>query len=236
MRAIIRRTAPIICAITMIGAAPAAAPERYLAGPGIDLLRFLPPPPAPGSSLEDRDRAMFRAGRPAVDSARWQMATGDVDEGTAAMLSDYSEAIGMPLTMQRYPALTRLLIAMRPDVAAAVNAVKPVYARKRPFLRDDGPVCEDKVQLSHSFDYPSGHTSWGTTVALVLAELRPDRAAAILQRGYEYGNSRVICGAHSVSAVEAGRQAAAAIVAVLHGSARFRADVEAARRELAPAR
>jgi acid phosphatase (class A) len=67
----------------------------------------------------------------------------------------------------------------------------------------------------------------------VLAELRPDHADAILERGREYGHSRVMCGAHSVSAVEAGRQAAAAIVAVLHGSPRFRADLEAARRELA---
>ncbi len=163
------------------------------------------------------------------------MATADVDEGTQAIMRDYAPAIGLPLTPERYPALAHLLIVMRPDVAAAVNAVKPIYARRRPFLRDAGPVCEDKVQLSHSFDYPSGHTSWGTSVALVLAELRPGRADAILERGREYGNSRVICGAHSVSAVEAGRQAAAAIVAVLHGSPRFRADLEAARRELGPA-
>ncbi|WP_230772482.1 phosphatase PAP2 family protein [Sphingomonas sp. Leaf4] len=91
-----------------------------------------------------------------------------------------------------------------------------------------------KKRGSRHFDYPSGHTSWGTSVALVLAELRPDRADAILERGREYGNSRVICGAHSVSAVEAGRQAAAAIVAVLHGSSQFRGDLEAARRELGP--
>lgn len=232
-----RRSAFALLALVGATAATVSAnpPERYLTGTGVDLRRFLPAPPTPGSPLEARDRATFRDGRPPIDSTRWKMATADVDEGTAAIMRDYAAPIGLPLTPERYPALAHLLIVMRPDVAAAVNAVKPIYARRRPFLRDAGPVCEDKVQLSHSFDYPSGHTSWGTSVALVLAELRPDRADAILERGREYGNSRVICGAHSVSAVEAGRQAAAAIVAVLHGSSRFRADLEAARRELGPA-
>lgn len=231
-----RRALPLL-ALTLAGvtAARADLPQRYLSGDSVDLRRFLPPPPTPGSPLEAHDRAMFRTGRPDVGSARWRMATADVDEGTQAIMRDYAPAMGLTLTPERYPALAHLLIVMRPDVAAAVNAIKPIYARRRPFLRDAGPVCEDKVQLSHSFDYPSGHTSWGTSVALVLAELRPDRADAILERGREYGNSRVICGAHSVSAVEAGRQAAAAIVAVLHGSPQFRADLEAARRELGPA-
>lgn len=225
----------LLLAAALLAASPAVArePDRYLAGTSVDLRAFLPPAPTPGSPLEARDRAVFREGRPPVGSLRWTQATSDVDEAVPAMLRDYSDALGTALTPDRYPALARLLRTMRPDVAAAVNAVKPVYARRRPFLLDDGPVCEDKAQLSHSFDYPSGHTSWGTSVALVLAELRPDRTEAILARGREYGNSRVICGAHSVSAVDAGRQAAAAIVAVLHGSPRFRADLDAARRELA---
>ncbi len=143
-------------ALTLAGvtAARADLPQRYLSGDSVDLRRFLPPPPTPGSPLEARDRAMFRIGRPDVGSARWRMATADVDEGTrrscATMRRPWAAADAGALS-----ALAHLLIVMRPDVAAAVNAVKPIYARRRPFLRDAGPVCEDKVQLSHSFDYPS---------------------------------------------------------------------------------
>ena len=54
--------------------ARADPPQRYLAGDSVDLRRFLPPPPTPGSPLEARDRAMFRTGRPDVGSARWRMA------------------------------------------------------------------------------------------------------------------------------------------------------------------
>lgn len=207
--------------------------DRYLTGISVDLLQFLPPPPMKGSELEKRDKDVFRYHREPVGSSRWRMATADVDESMPAMLRDFSDAVGMKLTPGTHPALAHLLVRMRPDVAAAVNAVKPLYARPRPFLLVDGPVCERKADLAKSFDYPSGHTSWGTSVALVLAEIRPEHTGAILARGREYGFSRVVCGAHSVSAVEAGRQAAAAIVAVLHGSEAFRADLESARRELA---
>ena len=46
----------------------------------------------------------------------------------------------------------------------------------------------------------------------------------------------MICGAHSQSAVQAGWLAGAAATAALHGSPAFRADLEAAREELARVR
>ncbi|MDJ0277571.1 phosphatase PAP2 family protein [Sphingomonas sp. 2R-10] len=217
-----------------VAIAPAAA-QRYLSGPGVALTGVLPPPPSTGSIEDEADRAAFRSTRAQEGSPRWNQAIGDVDETIPAMLADFSPAAGRPLSVRTTPALARLLTRMRGDVAAAVNAVKPRYARRRPFLIDPGPVCQPRAALEHSFDFPSGHTSWGTSVALVIAELIPDRASHILERGREYGDSRVICGAHNASAVAAGRQAAAAIVARLHGDPHFRADLDLAREELARA-
>ena len=216
-------------------ASPAGA-QRYLDGPGVGLIDILPPAPKVGSAEDEADRAAFRASRTLAGSPRWQQAIGDVDESVPAMLSDFSHAAGRPLSPATTPALARMLTRLRGDVAAAVNAVKPVYARKRPFLADPGAICQPRPALDNSFDYPSGHTSWGTSVALVLAELIPARSTPILARGRDYGDSRVICGAHNVSAVAAGRQAAAAIVARLHGDAAFRRDLDAARAELDAAR
>jgi acid phosphatase (class A) len=73
-------------------------------------------------------------------------------------------------------------------------------------------------------------------MALVLAELLPDRATDILARGRAYGESRAICGSHSISAVQAGYMTAASYVAALHGSADYRRDLDAARAELAALR
>jgi acid phosphatase (class A) len=46
----------------------------------------------------------------------------------------------------------------------------------------------------------------------------------------------VVCGAHNLSAIQAGAISAAALVAALHASDGFRAAMEAARHEIASAR
>jgi acid phosphatase (class A) len=69
-------------------------------------------------------------------------------------------------------------------------------------------------------------------MALVLAELMPERQNAILKRGYEYGQSRVICGVHWQSDVDAGRVVGAAVVAQFHNSPEFRDLFEKARTEI----
>lgn len=81
--------------------------------------------------------------------------------------------------------------------------------------------------------YPSGHAMTGWAWALVLAELAPAKANELMAAGKEMGTSRVICGVHYESDVEAGRDLAAAMVARMHADAEFRADMEKARREVA---
>jgi acid phosphatase (class A) len=72
----------------------------------------------------------------------------------------------------------------------------------------------------------------GWAFGLILAEIAPDRAAAVLARGRAYGDSRLFCGVHNASAVEAGRVVGATMVAALHTSKEFRADLAAAETEL----
>ncbi|MCU6455552.1 phosphatase PAP2 family protein [Sphingomonas sp. A2-49] len=216
-------------------AAPASA-QRYLSGPGIALRDVLPPAPVAGSPEDAADRATFRATRRFAGTPRWQQAIADTDERVPAILADFTPAAGRTLSTEATPALARLLTRMRGDVASAVRAVKPGYGRRRPFLADPGPICQPREPLAADFDYPSGHTSWGTAASLVLAELMPDRAGPLLARGRDYGESRIVCGAHNASAVMAGRQAAAAVVARLHGDPAFRRDLATAREELDPLR
>ena len=114
-----------------------------------------------------------------------------------------------------------------------VSRAKTGFAVRRPYLDQPGSICEPKTaHLAGNGDYPSGHTSSGWSAALILAELMPDRATQILRRGRQYGESRYICGSHSRSAVEAGYMAGSVLVAMLHSSADFRRDMDAARIEL----
>jgi len=70
---------------------------------------------------------------------------------------------------------------------------------------------------------------------LILAEIAPDRADAILSRSYAFGRSRVICGMHWQSDIHAGRDVAAAVVAKLHVDGVFLAQLAAAKKEPAAA-
>jgi hypothetical protein len=64
-----------------------------------------------------------------------------------------------------------------------------------------GPLLD----LSNSPSYPSGHTSYGYTGALLLAMLAPDRYSQMITRGAEYGNDRILIGAHYAMDVMGGR-------------------------------
>jgi PAP2 superfamily protein len=59
--------------------------------------------------------------------------------------------------------------------------------------------------LVDSPSYPSGHTTYGYTESLVLALLVPDRYPEMMARAAEYGNDRVIIGAHYAMDVLGGR-------------------------------
>ncbi|HEU4619389.1 MAG TPA: phosphatase PAP2 family protein [Gammaproteobacteria bacterium] len=193
---------------------------------------FLPPPPKPDSALGKADLEIFRATRALEGSPRWQRATSDAAINQRALLEDFECAAGVDFDGAATPALTRLLQRSMADLRPVIGVSKDRYQRPRPFLVEQGPVCVATEPLARSGSYPSGHSATGWLYALLLAELAPDRAAEILARGRAYGESRVVCGVHFVSDVEAGRTAAAAVIAALNGTPEFDADVAAARREL----
>ena len=59
--------------------------------------------------------------------------------------------------------------------------------------------------LTDSPSFPSGHTTYGYTEATLLAILVPARYPQMIVRGGEYGNSRIVVGAHYAMDVIAGR-------------------------------
>jgi acid phosphatase (class A) len=71
---------------------------------------------------------------------------------------------------------------------------------------------------------------------LILTELDPDHTDAILARGREFGQSRIVCNVHWKSDVDAGRVIAGAAVARLHADSSFQEDMQGARAEIAEAR
>ena len=202
----------------------------YLRGQAMpDLMIILPPPPQKGDPRDVDDRATFRNTRSLAGTGRWQLATRDVTDDRFTV---FACAIGRKPDASTTPALARIFARMGDD--GMVGHAKDGFASRRPYLDQVGEICEAKTaHLAGNGDYPSGHTSNGWSTALILAELMPDRATAILRRGRVYGESRFICGSHSRSAVEAGFMAGSVLVSRLHADAAFRSDMDVARIELA---
>ena len=221
------RTLALLAVLTLANGATAST-DYLLNRPMPDLMQILPAPPKPGSPQDMDDRATFRATRALLGTPRGDLATRDVTDDRFTV---FACAIGRKLDSTSSPALTRIFAQM--SDRGMVGRAKDGLAVKRPYLKDDLPICEPKTaHLAGNGDYPSGHTSSGWSAALILAELMPDRATQILRRGRQYGESRYICGSHSRSAVEAGYMAGSVLVAMLHSSADFRRDMDAARIEL----
>lgn len=232
-------------AISAGASVPAATDERpagYLTPGEFDVTTILEPAPRRGDPRYDTDRKIFRATRKLKDTPRWQLATSDADYGVPALLHDYSCAVGVQLTTKNAPKLVHVIQRAAADTGGQTGKAKEVYARNRPFTIDKGPVCQptkelfDKKAGRMSYDYPSGHTTWGWTWALVLTAIAPDRAQQILQRGKAYGDSRFVCGAHNESAVEGGMQSASATMALVSTKPDYQADLAAARTEIAALR
>lgn len=219
------------------GAQEKAAPQRLPGFLGADKVpdfrAILPGPPAGDSPLGEMDAEVFQAMRGLEGSARWRMAQQDADLAYATELERFSCALGARFDAAGTPALSRLLSRVMTDLGAMIGSSKDAYKRPRPFLAHEGALClKPSDSLARSGSYPSGHAAAGWTYALVLAEIAPDRAAAILARGRAIGESRVVCGVHYVTDIDGGRTLATALVAALNGTAEFRAAVAAARQEL----
>ena len=203
-----------------------------------DSLALLPPPPEEGSPAYAADVAAAEATFALRGSERFQQAIADADLHFPAAAQTFTDALGFEVTEAGTPWLYQVLRRVLADAGLSTYGAKDHYARKRPFMMNGQPIGtpEEEESLRKDGSYPSGHTAAGWAWALVLAEVVPSRADAILKRGYEFGLSRTIINVHWMSDVQAGRTMAAAAVARLHANEEFRHALEKAKAEAAQPR
>jgi acid phosphatase (class A) len=212
-------------------------PSGYLQDDEPNFLLLLPQYPPLGSAADQIDVSTFRKMQTSGQSARWKLAEAD-DQMSYAR---FSGVVGVDLDATKLPIVIHLLRRADRDVLDTAFAAKVYFNRPRPFQRfavehvcgaDKPPTPEKNPSggLSAS-SYPSGHTAFGWGATLVLAEIAPDRAQAILSRGREYDESRVVCAVHYPSDVAAGELIAAAVVEQLHAVPEFMRDLSCARQE-----
>ncbi len=217
------------------------AQETYLATEELpDLIQCLPAPPQKGSPAFKYDVKRYQWGKEQrKDPARAEMAYKDALWTYDALLGQFASAFGLVVSKEGTPQIWKLMETSLRTVDQIRVAPKAYFHRIRPFeyFKESTSTGEDDI-LRGEGSYPSGHTIRSWLTALLLSEINPASANAVFKRAWQYGESRVVAGAHWQSDVDASRLAASIGYSRLQTSPAFRAQMSLAQEEfrrLAPA-
>ncbi len=209
---------------------PSPTVSGYLDAAAIEAMAngFGTPPPSP--SLWTEDLYPY--------SDRWWLATAHAELRPPEAAQHFDCALGTRLAAKPRPALTRLMNRLLVDSAAVASRMAELHPRSRPIAvdRDLQPCQRIDAATRDTPSWPAAAAVAGTAYGELFAELAPDRAEAARFIGGELGSSRVVCRMNWPQDVAAGTRAGRRVYATAHETADFRADLEAARAEIAAAR
>ena len=199
-----------------------------------DLIKCMPAPPDTVGTDFANDIMRYMWGKTERNNKiRADIAIHDAPWDFDSLFAQFRVPFGLEISKEGTPVIYRFLINSLSTIDQTRVAPKAFYLRKRPFERFHEhmlTVYEEK-ELSGEGSYPSGHSQRGYAAALLLSEINPANADTIMARGYMYGESRVIVGAHWQSDVDASRLCASIGLARLHTSQDFLADLAKAQDE-----
>ncbi len=229
----------IALTVLLLAAAPAlvhaqgkpAATSKFLQPGDLDPALVLPPPPKDDDPAAVEGRAeLHRIAAARTPERLAQAKTDDELEDVRAIAAP----LGPAFSLERFPATAKLFADLRNEDSVAAKQAKAFFKRERPFFNDKGlDVCDDGHDRQNS--YPSGHATMAWSAAAVLANLMPGNAQLILRNATDYAESRLYCGVHYRTDLEAGHVLGTVLVARLMTKPEFSAELEAARTELTAA-
>lgn len=213
-----------LLALALLVAQPALADGN---GPMVDLAALLPPPPAAGSAAARQDIN----GVLAVQAHRTHAEIAAAQADRLHSVFRFADVFGAAFTPEQLPHTAAFFTRVVAYDKGEVKAVKAFWHHPRPVLVSHAvhPLSEEKPD---DWSYPSGHSTLGYTEAVLLANMVPERRAAIFARADLYAHHRIVMGVHYPSDVEGGRLAGTVLGGRLLDDPSWQADYDAARAEL----
>lgn len=222
-----------VFAISLFALGPVAGLARvhqaYFVQPAeIDAADMLPAPPADDSAKNRAEIEQLHRIERQRTPAEIAQAQADAAERDIFI---FASVLGAGFNAKALPLTAALSAHVEQDEAADIEPVKKIFHRVRPYRFDTTlhPVCPATVKDDA---YPSGHTMSGYLEALLLASMLPEKKDAIFARAEAYAHDRLVCGVHHASDLEAGKDMAYALFAVMADNARFEAERSAAEAEV----
>lgn len=197
-------------------------------------LLLLSPPPEQNSSLFELDLERAKNALESKDNERFLQAARDADLSFPFAVKSFEPIIGISISESKTPKLYILMRRVMTDAGLSTYAAKNHYKRERPFMVNNQKTCTpDQENILYKVgSFPSGHAAVGWAWSLVLIKLFPEKEKEILERGHDFGESRVICNAHWDSDVKMGRVMGQAAVDCLWGNSNFLADWDGVKKEI----
>src|SRR5882757_1275323 len=158
-------------------------------------------------------------------------AAGEVDKQTAYgekkfSVYNFTAAVGPYFVATNLSKTTAFFEKVQLDAEIVTDLGKDYFKRPRPYTTDTNLA---NGKLEKSFSYPSGHSTESMVLALVLADLLPEKHDAILAHARQMGWHRVQIARHYPTDIYAGRVLAQAIVKQLKKSDEFKSDFATAK-------
>lgn len=132
----------------------------------------------------------------------------------------FSRALGIDM-VKLTPRLNRGLRSFMGPIDVVMGAIKKQTARPRPYQQYAS--IKPCLPREDSQSFPSGHSTWYSAASELLADLLPERRERLLAVGFHAGASRVMCGVHFPTDVEAGRRLGAAAALQIIASPQWQA-------------
>jgi acid phosphatase (class A) len=197
---------------------------HYLA-PGNPSAATLLAPPLADSAELNADMETVRAVYHSASDADKQAAYGE----KKFSVFNFTEATGSFFVETNLPKTAAFFEKVQKDAEIVTDLGKDFFHRPRPYSTDTNLI---NGKLEKSFSYPSGHSTESMVLALVLAEMLPEKSGAIITHARLMGWHRVQIARHYPTDIYAGRVLAQAIVRELKNSATFEKDFAAAKAEV----
>jgi acid phosphatase (class A) len=237
------------------GAAQALDDAPYLTPSIVDMTRLLAPPRSDADALA-HDLEAVHSAQATRDRETAESAAAD----GAVNVFVFADVLGQGFEPERLPVTKAFFEKVNREFLSFLQVTKDCWRRPRPFEVDgtitpladllagasarpgsksravplgvDSPCVGSSRDSLYSYAYPSGHATFGAMTAILLAELVPERRAQLFERGWDYGDARLIGGVHFPSDLEAGRILGTVLVALMLQNERFSADLNEVRTEL----
>ncbi len=191
---------------------------------------LLAPPPVPGSAEQAADMDEAKSVYHAASSNDMAAAYGE----KKFSVFNFAPAVGAYFLSNNLPKTAAFFEKVQLDAETVTDLGKDFFHRPRPFVIDPSLA---NGKLEKSFSYPSGHSTESMVLALVLADLLPEKSDTILAHARLMGWHRVQIARHYPTDIYAGRVLAQAIVKSFKKSETFekefgevKAEIEAAQK------